>query len=144
MNNEFKKNQKIKEFQSLIANYKYDGVAQKLIEEVYAHQIDIGFFDIAYSKTQTSEYGCYLCIKKKPQFGNTAELIFDIMHELGHCLDDIKLQKKDEYNIELRREREIRAWHIADNKFESYPELKEIASNYAAYKDKCLASYWAD
>lgn len=144
MDNEFKKSQNTKELQSLVANPKYDEVARRLIEKVYIHQIRIGFLDVPYSKTQTGDYGCILTIKTKPQDGDTVELLFDVMHELGHCLDKIKLLKKDERNIELRRERELRAWQFADKEFESHPELRELSSDYADYKAKCLASYWTN
>ncbi|MDO7874019.1 hypothetical protein Q5H93_04675 [Hymenobacter sp. ASUV-10] len=103
---------KIKEFQDAVQNDKYDSVIEKLLRKIDVLKIGISFWQREFSKADDTNGIYYLWIKSKTE--NKKEIIFDIMHELGHCLDPIKIPLDDRYNEELRKGREVRAWRIAD------------------------------
>lgn len=134
---------KIKEFKTWMQIPEYENALQTLIRQAFEQDIGISFWNRHYSKSDyTYTTGtCQLWIKREPMLGSRKEVVFDIMHEMGHCLDPIKLPLDDRYNVELRKGRELRAWAIADNTFGSFPELQVDVVVYTAYKEACLKDY---
>jgi hypothetical protein len=128
----------IETFKELVQIPAYDDVLETLIRKAFEQNIRVGAFGIEASRFEESRGGVLdLLIKKKPKFYSIREVIFDIMHELGHALDPIKLAP-DRSN---ERAREERAWAFADQQFDSFPELQGDKVEYAAYKGACLATY---
>jgi hypothetical protein len=128
----------IETFKELVQIPAYDDVLEALIRKAFEQNIRVGAFEIEASRFEESRGGVLdLLIKKKPKFYSIREVIFDIMHELGHALDPIKLAP-DRSN---EREREERAWAFADQQFDSFPELQGDKVEYGAYKGACLATY---
>ncbi|RZK45326.1 MAG: hypothetical protein EOO61_00235 [Hymenobacter sp.] len=148
MDTERKIKMNIKEVRDTLETVEYDKVIEGLLRKVYSHNMTIAFYDNrkdSVCETTTDEIDgsitCILRIKKKPIFGNVKEILFDIMHEMGHGLDEIKLSLEDRYNLEVRKARELRAWEIADKEFATYLELQADESEYNRYKNECLKKY---
>lgn len=70
---------------------------------------------------------------------NKREIIYELLHEMGHAFDNIKFDLSDMRNSE--RGREIRAWKFADAQFNVYPELRNYLPEYIDHKRKRLATY---
>ncbi|TFZ62979.1 hypothetical protein E4631_23925 [Hymenobacter sp. UV11] len=138
----------IREVRDTLETAEYDSVIESLLRKVYSRNMTISFYENrkdSVCETSTDEIDgsitCVLRIKKKPAFGNVKEILFDIMHEMGHGLDENRLELKDKCNLEVRYARELRAWKIADKEFATHPELKADKLEYNRYKHECLKDY---
>jgi len=69
------------------------------------------------------------------------DIIWSILHEFGHVLQDVAelpLAKKDPL-LELAREKD--AWDKAETEVKKYPKLALLAEQFYSYRDKQLTSY---
>ncbi|WMJ74370.1 hypothetical protein RCC89_14520 [Cytophagaceae bacterium ABcell3] len=100
--------------------------------------------DIMLCTSKPSEYRrgngyCFICLDARKE--EKLWLLWDLLHELGHHLDPMKISKeeqKDEVKV-YRRENE--AWKLADRTFQRYGSLAKYSDSYQNYKKKCLSSY---
>ena len=139
---------KIREFKAWVKLPAYDKTLETLIRNSYAQHIGLSLYNKAWSTCsdttlQNGSHVFYLWIKRKPRFGSTREVLFDIMHESGHAHDDIDrpLPGTRDRDPEAESSRERRAWAYADEQFDSFPELADARPEYEAYKQACLATY---
>ena len=146
MNSNYDIEQKIREFKDTVRAPEYNSVIENLMRKAYENNIQVYLWSQGYSsaKDQEPDGICIVRIDNNPDSGNMNEIIFNLMHELGHCYDPNKLPLADKNNIILRRGREVRAWQIADHEFNSHPELMAAAQEYTDFKGKCLATYMKD
>jgi phage regulator Rha-like protein len=148
MLDETKLRRRIEEFIQTVAQPAYDSVIEKLIKKANTNQIEVAHYPGSEtSKARAEKHGGYIMfIKGKTPSGNRKELIYDIMHEMGHCLDEIKLAKEDEQNKPLVMARELRAWQFADAEFAAHSEFRNDVLEYNNYKNQCILSYqkWLD
>lgn len=70
-----------------------------------------------------------------------AELVFDLLHEIGHCLYKDTLADADKNTNAKKRGREVRAWDWADQEFMKYPALAPYRALYLTYQAACLVTY---
>jgi hypothetical protein len=133
--------QNIRKFQQVIQVPEYDAVIDKVLRKAGALNIGASFWDQTYSKAQDTNGIYYLWIKSDATSGNRKELVYDLMHELGHCLDPLKLGRENKGNAILELGREERAWALADQEFSSHPELQNDMASYKEYQAYCLADY---
>lgn len=131
----------IKEFQQTIHVPEYDAVIEKILRKADALGIQVSFWGEDYSMAEDRDGVYYIRIRRKAASGNRKELVYDMMHELGHCLDPIKLGIQNQHNHVLRLDREIRAWAMADQEFNSHPELQNDSASYVKYQNDCLVNY---
>ncbi|SNR88577.1 alkaline phosphatase family protein [Hymenobacter mucosus] len=90
----------------------------------------------------TDGYLFRIRIKPHPvNMESRAELVFDILHELGHCFDLEVLALEDKDNNAKKRGREVRAWAWADQEFSRHPALAPYQELYLKYRAICLNSY---
>jgi hypothetical protein len=132
----------IQKFKGVVQLPTYENAIEKLIRQAFEENVRVGSFGIAYSRheTLTGQDGkpiLEILIKNRPKWYSIREVVFDIMHELGHAMDPIKLLP-DRSN---ERAREERAWAFANQQFASFPELQSDKEEYEAYKQACLATY---
>ena len=91
---------------------------------------------------QDSRYRFRVRIKPHPVITTSrAELVFDLLHELGHCLDLEVLAVEDKHNNAKKWGREVRAWAWADQEFSRHPALAPYQELYLQYRASCLESY---
>jgi hypothetical protein len=136
----------IKEFQHTIQVPEYDMVIDKLLRKASQLDIPMSFWGESYSMAEDCETeGCEskyrIRIRRAAPSGNRKELVYDIMHEMGHCLDPLKLGLGNKGNAKLMLAREQRAWAVANEEFNLYPELQPDIAEYTEYKNSCLAEY---
>ncbi|GAB3327448.1 hypothetical protein ACFQT0_28590 [Hymenobacter humi] len=131
----------IGKFQQTIQVPEYDNVIDKLLRKAGNLNIGASFWNETYSKAQDTNGIYYLWIKSSAVSGNRKELVYDMMHELGHCLDPLKLGKENKGNAALELAREERAWALADLEFNAHPELQVDRESYSKYQNDCLATY---
>ncbi|RZK32392.1 MAG: hypothetical protein EOO61_16955 [Hymenobacter sp.] len=131
--------QVIEKFQDAVGVPEYNGVIEKLIRKAYDHKIDIILSNYPSSARQDRVHGIDYTIKilRLPDSGDTKEILFDMMHEMGHCFDPAKLLP-DRSN---EKERETRAWEFADEQFYSFPELAAIEQQYTIFRNSRLQVY---
>jgi len=136
----------IREFQQTIQVPEYDVVIDKLLRKAGELNIPMSFWGENYSMAEycaaedcESEYR--ILIRRTASSGNRKELVYDMIHEMGHCLDPLKLGLVNKGDAKLMLAREQRAWAAADEEFDSYPELQPDIAEYTGYKNSCLAVY---
>ena len=136
--------QRIKEFQGVIDAPEYNGVIAALITEASSLPkmgISVDYNSNMGSRHESREDGFRIFIRMNGETGRGKVLLYDILHELGHYHDPVKLPLERQHDQALRREREQRAWEWADWKFNTYPELEADRAWYTDYKQQCLATY---
>lgn len=85
----------------------------------------------------------HICIRTNVPEGQRKVLLFDLLHEWGHFLDNDRLPIGNEQDPCLQLGREQRAWAFADQEFERHPELTADRPAYDAYKRYCLDTYYS-
>lgn len=131
---------RIVEFQQAVGVPAYNPVIDRLLRKVAELRIQLNWWTGSESSKQQILYGFgWIDIKTKVPSGNYRELVFDLLHELGHYLDPEKLTNP--HDDALVQAREIRAWKLAGEEFAQHPELAADQADYQAYKRKLLASY---
>jgi hypothetical protein len=131
---------RIVEFQHAVGVPAYNPVIDRLLRKVADLRIQLNWWTGSESSKQQILYGFgWIDIKTVVPSGNYKELVFDLLHELGHYLDKEKLT--DPNDDALVQAREIRAWRLADEEFSRHPELTGDRANYEAYKRKLLGTY---
>lgn len=134
--------ERIAEFQQAVGVPAYDEMIERLLRQAAVLKVRLGWYTGSCRSKQVVLYGiCYIDIKTLPSSGNLKELVYDLMHELGHWLVPIKLGPGDEKDDALVLGRELRAWKLADTEFYAQPELDADRAEYEAYKRECLRSY---
>ncbi|TGD80817.1 hypothetical protein [Hymenobacter wooponensis] len=147
---------RIAEFKDKIQVLQYNPVIEQLHYLGKGHQIEL-FWGERYQESRClttpikGGYSYGLRIKSIPVTGDNKEIVFDILHEMGHAFDPQKLpqvftdeeRQTPEYQ-ELVRGREIRAWQWADREFERHSELHLDRGYYRAYRNFCLCTYGID
>lgn len=131
----------IKEFQQTIQVPEYDAVIEKTLRKADALGIPMSFWGEIYSMAEDRDGGYHIRIRRKAASGNRKKLVYDMMHELGHCLDPLKLGRENKGNAALVLAREERAWALADQEFCSHPALQADMASYREYQNYCLADY---
>ncbi|WP_143436720.1 hypothetical protein [Hymenobacter crusticola] len=150
MDNSTRLAQRIKEFQHLIGVPKYNSVIAALITEVFAlpiEEISVDYQSPNPSRHRTTQeattgkesYRIFIRATGEP--GHDRMLLFDILHELGHFHDPVRLPIGQPIDSILQRDRELQAWQWADEKFNQYPELEADWALYKAHQRRCLGTY---
>ena len=132
--------EKIKQFQDAIGTPEYNSAIEDLIRTAYDYKIQIILsVQPSHARPENEIFsGSYVVkILRLPKSGNSKEILFDMMHEMGHCFDPNKLLP-DKSN---EKERERRAWEFADEKIGSYPELATAMQEYTDFKNSHLETY---
>jgi len=136
-----KLDRRIKEFQQTIQVPEYNDAIEKTLRKADALGIPMSFWGENNSVAEDRDGLYHIRIRRQAASGNRKELLYDMMHELGHCLDPDKLEIENKGNAELELAREIRAWALADQQFRAHPELQGDMLTYTQYKNDCLAGY---
>lgn len=137
----------IKSMQGRVDEPELAGVVEALVRSAHQNRITVGFNNEprSFASPLTDDSAGYLFrIRIKPHPVETtsrAELVFDILHELGHCFDRDTLALADQYNREKLRGRELRAWAWADQEFSQHPALGPYRNLYLSYQATCLGTY---
>jgi hypothetical protein len=136
--------QSIQNFKKAVAEPSLDTVIEGIITKAYevVSGVDLwGIESIKGSQFQkvkiSSGQVYYLNISRSAP--NKREIIYELLHEMGHAFDAIELDPSDRENSE--RGREIRAWKFADEQFNAYPELRGYLPEYVEHKRKRLDTY---
>ncbi|RZJ86477.1 MAG: hypothetical protein EOO60_13385 [Hymenobacter sp.] len=136
--------QSIQDFKSAVAEPSLDTVIEALIIKAYEKMSGVDLFsETSLRGSQFQEVPTsgglvyYLNISRSAP--NKREIIYELLHEMGHAFDEIKLDPSDRENSE--RGRETRAWQFADEQFAMYPELRTYLPEYTEHKRKRLATY---
>lgn len=134
----------IQAFKSAVAEPSLDTVIEVLINKAYEKMRGISLWGVDspnVSKVQSvpvsNGYVYYLTISQSAP--NKREIIYELLHEMGHAFDEIKLDLSDKENSEKGRER--RAWAFATEQVNTYPELRNYLPEYTEHKRKRLATY---
>ena len=134
----------IQDFKDAVAEPSLDTVIEAIINKAYEIMSGVSLWGIdspKASKAQSSPcangYTYYLTISQSAP--NKREILYELLHEMGHAFDEIKLDPSDRENSE--RGREIRAWAFADEQVNIYPELRNYLPEYTEHKRKRLATY---
>ena len=137
----------IKEFQQTIQVSEYNSVIERILrgaDELAAERkmnLSFSFWDKEYSVVEDTDGTYRIRINRKAASGNRKELVYAMMHELGHWLDPQKLGLKNRENVKMKLDREMRAWSLADQQFDTHPELQVDLPTYTKYKNDCIATY---
>jgi len=134
----------IQEFKDAVAEPSLDTVIEAIINKAYERMSGVSLWGVdspKVSKVQSSPgtngYIYYLTISQSAP--NKREIIYELLHEMGHAFDEIKLDLSDKENSE--RGRETRAWQFANEQFDTHPELRPYLPEYTEHKRKRLATY---
>lgn len=69
------------------------------------------------------------------------DIIWSILHEFGHLLQDVEELPVVEEDIALKYFREKDAWDRAEIEMKTYPKLASLAKQFYSYRDAQLISY---
>lgn len=138
-------NHRVRQFQDAVQDQKYFGVAEKLVRKAFEKAKDVNIHEgkSAYEPRPVST-GHVHYLKIDRVFENKRRILYELMHEMGHLLDPILLDRNIDWNSEHQaseRSREIRAWAFADEEFGNHPELNDYVQEYTEHKRACLLSY---
>lgn len=136
--------QSIQAFKSAVADPSLDTVIEALLIKAYEKMSGVDLF------SETSKRGSqfqevptssgpvyYLNISRSAP--NKREIIYELLHEMGHAFDEIKLDPADKENSE--KGRELRAWAFADQQLNASPELRTYLPEYIEHKRKRIETY---
>jgi hypothetical protein len=136
--------QSIQAFKTAIAEPGLDTVLEGIVMKAYEVVSGVDLWGVDSQRGSqfqavavTNGHVYYLNISQSAP--NKREVIYELLHEMGHSFDDIKLDPSDRENSE--RGREIRAWAFADQQFNAYPELRTYLPEYVEHKRKRLETY---
>jgi len=139
------KYQKSKEWCQIINLPEFNSIIENLISRLVEKGITLMLWkNSKISKHQRAPIGdkFVYCICVKEICINKKEIIYDILHELGHALDKEIVSNEELKNNSLKcQKREITAWLLADEEFLKISELQEYFEEYEEYKWLCLKSY---
>lgn len=136
----------IQEFSHFLNSPPHEAVLDKILRTIVAQGIQVYLipsWEASSHRQITVSQGFVYEINiggKRPD-SQRLEILFDLLHEFGHYLDPDKLTQANKHDEGFQRGREMRAWQLADQALEHYPELAHDRPAYEAYKRRCLLTY---
>jgi Zn-dependent peptidase ImmA (M78 family) len=134
----------VQAFKNAVAEPNLDTVIEAIINKAYEKMSGVYLFSETslrgsqFQAVPTSSGPVYY-LNISQSAPNKREIIYELLHEMGHAFDEILLDLSDKENSE--RGRETRAWQFADEQFVTYPELRPYLPEYTEHKRKRLATY---
>ena len=115
---------------------------RNILQDIF-HKIEKGNCTISarYDSEISSHVDSIIRISLLPIYKKPLHILWTILHEFGHCLSGA-IDKKDEYNLEVRIASEEKAWEYAEKELLKFPVLLEWNADFKNYKNECLKTYY--
>jgi hypothetical protein len=117
----------------------YNEVIENIVKRIFDEGCDMMHYDQERSMHQVTIHDCMILLSTKTK--NKLDILWELIHELGHHLDMDRNIEEDSSKMSVLRKAEIRAWKQADKVFDECPEVQHLKNLYTNYKVRSLKSY---